>query len=451
MNALFSELKPLLEAKSVSCIFTSREDSRAVKIVLPIIPCAVLRLAPFTPGRVRSLARHELAEEPEVIAFTDAYRAMAARASGHFMWTPFAVRVALKRWEKSRQLGSTFGELLEATVSARAVRDLELFSVEAQPDLPKTSVLEIASAMAFEMMVINSQISCSVSAIGGIFKRALNKCSDVYGADALSSIQFIGLLRKHDLVQLTSDDSFRWSHQLVAGALAAQQLAPQWRQHLRALEQPLTDDAWVFATRHIEDSDLDDYLDALFNADLMLGASSAAELPPGERNRALQNILKAIQPEQPEELQVAGLFALARLGTEQALSYLREMAKERHGSEIGYQAARALAYSGDRSFLLELGAEVDRCRQMGLDLSGGEIAIWETAALADRIAIARERLQLIVPGDAANESLNLIACETLQEDIPLLESHLNAAKDVHAWATALHAIKAGDQTEPSTF
>lgn len=443
VRSLFGELKPLLESNSISCIFTSREDSRTVRTVLPTVPCATLRLAPLTPGRVRALAQHELTEESEVSAFADAYRAMATRAAGRFMWTPFAVRVALKRWKDSRQLGDTLGELLDATVSARADRDLEIPSQDSSSELPRASVLALASAMAFEMLVVDGQVTCGADVIGATFKRAIYLCSDVYGADGLNSSQFTGLLRKHDLVQRTADESFRWNHQLVAGALAAHHLASRWRQHLRALQQPLADDAWMFATRHVPKSDLDEYLRELFHADLMLGAEATAELPLGQRDLGLQHIFKALQSDQPEELQVTGLFALAKLGTERALTYLRKTAEDRL-SENRFNAARALAYSGDRVFLLKLGLIVDRHRRAGWMMSGGEIAIWETASLADRIAIARERLLLAAPGQPVNESLRLVGYEASHEDLPLLEAHLHAAEDLTAWITALRAIKIAD-------
>lgn len=80
VKALFGELKTLLKSDSISCIFTSREDSREGRTVLPTIPCATLRLLPLSPGRVRALAYHELNDDSEVAAFSDAHRAMAARA-----------------------------------------------------------------------------------------------------------------------------------------------------------------------------------------------------------------------------------------------------------------------------------------------------------------------------------------------------------------------------------
>lgn len=444
VKALFGELKPLLNSNSISCIFTSREDSRGVRTILPTVPCATLRLLPLSPGRVRALACHELDDDSEVAAFSEAYRAMAARAPGPFMWTPFAVRVAVKRWKYSRQLGETLGDLLDAIVLARANRDLEISSQDSPTDLPRSSVLAIASAMAFEMLVVDGHLTCSAGAIGTTLKRAMHLCTDVLGADGLNSNEFIGLLRKHDVVRQTRDESFQWNHQLVAGALAAQHLACHWRQHLKALQQPLTDDAWVFATRRVPESELDEYLSELFHADLMLGARATAELPPSERNRSLQHIFKAIQPAQPEELQVAGLFALARVGTEEALSILRKVSKDQQ-SGIGFQAACALAYSGDREFLLELGAKVDECRRMGWFMSGGKISIWETASLLDRIAIARERLSVVSPGKPLNESLNLVGCEASPEDLQVLEAHFHAANDITAWHTALQAIKSVDR------
>ncbi|WP_296033306.1 restriction endonuclease [uncultured Alcanivorax sp.] len=443
VKALFGELKPLLTSKSISCIFTSREDSRAVRTVLPTAPCATLRLLPLTPGRVQALARHELIDELDVSAFSDAHRAMASRAVGSFMWTPFSVRAALKLWKGSRKLGDTLGDLLEEIILARAERDLEIPSQDPLADLPRESVLAMASSMAYEMLVVDGCNSCSPDQIGKTFRRAMNLCFDVFGADGMTSSKFIGLLRKHDLVLQTADESFRWSHQLVAGALASRHLALNWRQHLRSLEQALADDAWIFAIRHVPKEDLDDFLRELFLADLMLGAKATAELPLGERELSLPYIEKALQTGQPEGLQVSGFFALAKVGTDSAMSFLREVAEDRR-DEFGFVAARALAYSGDRHFLLKLLAEVDRCRQMGWGMSGGDIAVWEEASFADRVSTARERLGSVEPGEPVNESVSLIGYEASREDIHLLESHFFSAKDITAWSVTLNAIRNGD-------
>lgn len=443
VRALFAELRPLLMSNHIACIFTSREDSRAVRTVLPTIPCATLRLVPLSPGRVQALARHELTEGSEVQAFVDAHRAMATRAGGPFMWTPFAVRVGLKRWKEARQLGNTLGDLLEAIVSERAERDLEIVSLDKSVEFPKASVLAIASAMAFQMIVVDGQVGCPANSIVGTLKRAARRCSDALGADGLNSSQIIGLLQKHDLVQRTSDDSFQWNHQLVAGALAGRHLASRWKQHLGMLQQPLADDAWVFATRHAPQSELDEYLGELFHADLMLGARATTELPFEERDRSLKYLGKALQPGQPEGLRVRALFALSRVGTDRALSLLRKL-KEEPRDELGFQAARALAYAGDREFLRELGAEMDHRREVGWMESGGEIAIWETASLADRIAIARERLTSVPPGEPVNESLSLVGADASLADVPLIELHFRASKDLTAWRTALKAMKRGD-------
>lgn len=443
VKALFGELKPLLKSRRISCIFTSRADSRLIRAVLPVVPRARLRLLPLSPGWVRALARSVLADEFEVAAFSDAHRAMASRAAGSFMWTPFAVRAALKLWNDSRQLGNTLGDLLDAIVSERAERDLEITSPGLSSDLPRESVLAMASAMAFEMLVVNGSAACAVAEIGGTFKRAIALCPDVLGADRVDTLSFMSLLRKHDLVLQTADQYFRWGHQLVAGALAARHLASNWRRQLKSLQQPLSDDAWVFAIRHVPESELDEFLGELFQADLMLGARATAELLHAERDRSMQYIEKAIQPGQPEALQVSGYFALARVGTERAISFLREAAGDRQ-SDIGFAAARALAYSGDRLFLLDLLAKVDRHRQMGWVMSGGEIAIWETARFADRIAIARDRLGSVSPGEPVNESVSLVGYEASKEDISLLETHYHAANDITAWSVILRAIKSAD-------
>jgi energy-coupling factor transporter ATP-binding protein EcfA2 len=56
VRALFGELKPLLKSNSISCIFTSREDSRMVRTVLPTVPCASHHSLPAESEILRSMS-----------------------------------------------------------------------------------------------------------------------------------------------------------------------------------------------------------------------------------------------------------------------------------------------------------------------------------------------------------------------------------------------------------
>ncbi len=448
LSGLFNELKPLLEQKDVSCIFTSREDSRAVKAVLPKPLNAIIRLAYLTPSRVHALAMQRLADDSEVSNFINSHRKMAANSSGSFVWTAFSVTAALEYWKSKGDIGSTVGELIKEILSNRAERDLEI-GTDAAVEIPSVSILVFAEALAFEMLFLEGSLSCSTTEIVPVIKRAKLRCTSMLGIDELTSTQLIGLLRKHDFVKRTVNESFQWNHQLIAGSLAASQLKADWRSHVDSLSQPLTDDAWVFVAPKLEESELEEYLEHLFKEDLMLGARAIAELPLELRNIGLKYLNNVFQSHQTSGLRVAGYFALGKIGTDEALQQLKTASSDIK-TDDGFSAARALAYSGDRKYLAYSGdrkylasllEEIDVEKSMPFKVSGGSIAIWETANLADRIQAARDRLQKgNINVDKSHESLCLIEYEKSPDDLAFFLYVFNQAKVLTTWHIALRAI-----------
>jgi hypothetical protein len=441
LEALLSELAPLLDQKRVACVFTSRAEGRAARLVLPTI-AACMQLQPLTPVGVQNLAESKLADESKAGAFTDAYVKLAELAASPILWTPFAVLVAIADWRDSGQLPDSLAKLLEAFLRARASRDAEL--QDSVPEhvgaLSNDVALELARAIAFEMMVVRGCLSCAMAEAGKVLLTAKRACAHALGVDALSSSDIEVLLRRHDLVQRSPQGNIRLSHQLVAGALAAPELARMWKHHLRALEDSVADDAWVMAARLVDQQEVPQYLEALFNADLILGARAAATLPRAYHHMAVGTLVRALKPEAPELVQVHALFALANIGSDEARAVLKLCAADEDNLVVQSAAKRALATSGEPAFLRELAEKVDRLRRGGRGISGGEISVWEAASLPMRLRFARERLRLCAPGEPMNESLMLIAHERNPDDLPAVEAHLAAATDLDAWRTSLAAI-----------
>lgn len=439
LSGLFSELKVLLEKKKVSCILTSREDSRVGRAVLPKPLDAIIRLAHLTPSRVHSLAVQRLADDSDVSRFIDSHRNMAANTRGSLMWTAFSIIAALEYWKSKGDIGSTAGELIKEIISSRAERDLEIVT-DASVEIPSASILAFAEALAFEMLFFEHSLSCSSKEIEAVIKRAKIRCSSMLGIDELTSLQLVRLLQKHDFVKRTVDDSFQWNHQLIAGSLAASQLQTNWKEHVKSLPLSLTDDAWIFSAPKLDESELEEYLEYLFKEDLMLGARAIAELPVESRNMGLKYLANVFLPHQPQGLRSTGYFALAKIGTNEAIQQLRSKS-ENIQTDDGFCAARALAYSGDREYLTKLLKEVDGLKSMPFKSSGGHISIWEAANLADRIQVARDRLQKEVQNvDSLHESLCLVEYERSPNDVPLFQECFQNAKNIVTWHIILRAI-----------
>lgn len=430
--AFLEELKPLLKRSRVACVLTTRESTRHRKIVLPQQPVACIKVEGITPIGIRRIAEHDLSDgtsEP----FVAAYRSLADSSGSPLLWTPFAVKVALKLWKQNASLPVTLGEMLEALLKARCARNAELFEQGPGPEV----VLNLAGALAFQCLIIDRRLECPVLEAGKCVREAKKHCADALGIADMPETQVVDLLARYELLKVSERGYLSFGHQLLAGALAASVLSHVWRDHMDCLGEPVADDAWIFAARMVPKENVADFLEATFNVDLMLGARTARELPSELHEFAERLLERAVANESPETVRIQGLFALARLGSQGAVSKLRKSATE-VGSQTHYAAQRALAATGELSYLRYLLPEVDSMRSIGM--KGGKVGIWEAAPLPTRLDLARQRLANCTAGEPVGESLSLLAYERDPADAVLVEKHLGAASHLAAWQFALYAL-----------
>lgn len=434
VDAFLTELRPLLSRKRVSCVISTRESIGRVKIVLPQAPVACIGLDDITPRGIRRIAERELRDE-DVDGFVAEYRALADVSNSRLLWTPFSVMVAVALWRLSSSLPHTLGEMLAALLRSRCDRNLELSQRQHSPEV----VLLLSEAVAFQCLIVDGRLECPATEAGRWIREAKKFCGDALGISDLSETQAIELLIEHNLINRSQNGHFFFDHHLVAGALTAPLLSKNWREYVSHLEDTLSDDAWVFAARMVSPDDVADYLTTVFNRDLSLGTRVARELSPVHHAYAKALLDQCLHADSPEYVQINAVFALALLSSDEAVAKLKELVSDQQ-SPILHAARRALAATGDYEFLGEILKNVDTMRSTPFKMSGGEADIWDRAPLPKRLDVVRRRLASCSLGDAVSESLRLIAFERDPEDIPTIERHLEASRDISAWGNAIYAL-----------
>ncbi|MFZ2326665.1 MAG: hypothetical protein WAW73_07095 [Rhodoferax sp.] len=432
--AFLGELKPLLQRGRIACVLSTRGWSKHTRVALPHVPVACAEVQRITPKAILRIAEHQLVDGSSA-EFVTAYRLLADKSGSPQLWTPFAVLTALDIWQRNTTLPPTLGAMLAALLRSRCNRDAVS---PVQPWDPEV-ILHLAGALAFESLVVEKRLGCPSLGAGEWIRKAKLRCEGALGIADMTETAVVALLTQHELLRVSVGGYLNFGHQMLAGALAAPVLARVWQAHAASLGETVADDAWVFAARLIPHEHIQAYLETVFNMDLKLGARAARELLPEFHTLAERLIDKAIDATSPEPVRVQGIFALAILGTPNAIAKLRELAIHRD-SDLHFATQQARAFVGDLNYLRPLLHEVDRMKSGPATVSGGEVAIWEAAPLAVRLDLARERLTWCAPGSPVAESLWLLGYEADAADSELITKHFWAAANIRIWQLALSAI-----------
>jgi hypothetical protein len=433
INALLDEIKPLLRRKQLGCIISSRGDIGRSRTLLPQAPVACVHLAALTPMGIRRIAEHEL-DSRTAPSFLAVYRALTDRARTWLLWTPFAVRLAIKLWRQNSLLPNTLGGMLQQLIESRGRRHSE----RGVMNLSSEVTVQLARALAFEGLVVDQRLEYPDSEAGEWIRRAKQRCGSALGVADLTEREAVDLLIAHELLHRSATGYYTFQHQMIAGALAAPLLAEAWRDYTPTLRDAVSDDAWMYAGQFVPPAQRTEFLDAIFHRELQLGARAAAEIP--DLWAHAQAVLdRCVAPESAEVIRIHGIFALGHLGNPQAIAKLRGMQK-RPDEPLAHPVNMALALAGDQDYLGTLLPEVDAHRSGGVRVTGGTIEIWDTAPISARLDLARKRLNECTPGAPVSESLKLVAFEQDAGDVGLIEQHLHGAKHVFAWQAALYAL-----------
>jgi len=435
-RAFLSELAPLLRSKHVACVITTRDTAYRTKLILPEASYVCARVESITPIGLQRLAEEAL-DADGVTQFVSSYRAIADTSSSPLMWTPFAVRSALSLWCSDAKFPESLGAMLNVLLKLRSERNAEQERNQLDPDV----ILMIASALAFQRLVVDGSLECPGTEAGQWIQNARSRCQGALGISDAPEQELADQLMAHDLLQRSGSGHYGFEHQLIAGALAAPLLAKEWRERRASLVEQVADDAWVFAARLVPPGDLVAYLDAVMDADLILGARSARDLPNEFGEHVFKMLQHCVTPNAPEPLRLKGVFALAALGSRKAIALLQTIAGNK-SDDVQHAARVALATTGDPAFLKDLLDHVELMAALPAKVSGGDVAVWQAAPLPNRLDAARQRLTNEPTNDLVGESLIIISLERDKKDEALIRNHLRSAKDLKTWGKALHALNA---------
>lgn len=432
--AFFDELKYLLKRRQAACVISTRESTRHRNILLPQTPVSCIKVGSLTPIAIRRIAEHEINDGTSE-EFLKAYRLLSDKSGSPHLWTPFSVLVAIRLWKLNTALPPTLGEMLEIIQKYRCMRDAELPGQYLSPAV----ILQLASTLAFQSIFIEKRLECPALEAGKWIREAKKRCADALGVADMTEKEIVDLLTHHEILHLSASGHLSFGHQLLAGALGASILASVWEEYTECIGDSIADDAWVFAARLIPREHLTKFLTAMFQADLMLGVRATLELPKEFHQLGEEFLNQSIHPESSEVVRIQGLYSLARLGSPGAMAKLREMSGDTR-SPIQYAAQRARAASGDFEYLKKLLPRVEKMIEPPVQVSGGDVGIWEVAPLAMRLDLARHRLYECTPGEPVKESLSLLAYERDANDAEIIEKHLRAASELSAFQVGLYAL-----------
>lgn len=434
VSHFLDELKMILKRRLAACIVTTRETSRHRSVVLPVAPLACIRVEHLTPTAVRQIAENTLGPG-QAKAFEAAFLERANRAHSPHLWTPFSVGVGLECWHLDSALPATLGEMIDKVIYSRCKKDAESPIQLIGPNV----VLMLSSALAFSSLINQSQLECAEVEAGKWIRGAKLLCMDALGVTDMNELDVIALLKHHNLLHLSSTGHYSFGHQLLIGALAAPLLARDWKSHLPSTNNTLADDAWIFTSRLIPSSEMGEFLEEMFRADLILGARVARELPETFRSAAEQFIFQSLLNDSSEILRLNGIVALSELATPEAIAKLKELSNGSK-SETTHQAKCALAATGDLDFLHRILPKVELMRAFPGKMSGGDIDIWESAPYSARLQVARDWLSACQPGVKVKESVLLIAHEQNPNDSVLIQRQFVDGMDLDQWNHVLYAL-----------
>jgi len=441
--ALGAEIGQVLERGGVTVVLSVRDSGLRSPVVIEQIT-SVVRLLPFDRGQVLELARRALGPD-EVIRFGAAFWGRITSANARFLLLPFCVQAAIFEFFETGSVPSSRAQLVQRVITGRIQRNQELAGT-LRPELrelPPHTIIEIAKQLAFTMRVLRARTALLAAEIGVVLAEVLASATraNLIGAERLGSLDLLTLLIHFEFLLPAPSGVVAFSHDLVAGYLAAGPLATDWRAHLAILASTVSDDAWILAGGHVNDGELGDFYSAIAAVSPILCAEAAVETGPRAVRACEASLLAGFAGARTRYDVWRSAMALGMLGSPGAIAQLsaasRQALEPLRRSE---QAQRALAIAGDREFLTGILVEADPIASGPLRASGGALALWQVAPRYVALTIARERLDCSSPGDALTLPLRTVAGLGDDSDVARVDRVLENCRDLLSWRPAFRAL-----------
>jgi hypothetical protein len=389
-SAVVAELAKFLERREGGVVLTMRLAGLGAPIEFPPI-ARTLRLLPFRFREIRKLAERHLKSDAQPMFLTELRRRFSAVAS--LFTVPFGISAVLDSFRTDGGFPATSRALVEGILSRRYEVNEKLLAARDAPErLPRSPLLAVARAVASGLRLRRGRTVAHREEVEVVVHEAVVAARGGFGADALEDEGALRALIAYEILLASPEGLYRFEHDIVAAYLCSDFLAKEWRQHIGLLESRALDEAWLLASGLVATDERNDFFAKLIDVDVVLAASAARECP------AAASFVEAALLAREASAPAAGVrrsqtyTALAVLQTAPCLERLRATAQSGGANDVRDHAVRALCIAGDRETLTRVLLKADAMLSPSLELSGGDVTLWELAPADAALEIARARI-----------------------------------------------------------
>jgi hypothetical protein len=380
---------------------------------------ACRRLVPLSFRQAAKLASTRL--KSDHLAFLEQLRASRSVLHSDILFLPFGFAAVLSAGE----IPVSLEQLLSVIVARRfEVNRRRQALPENLRDIPLEAVRALAKQAAFEVRVVRQRASISTRDILHIINVALTRLigDGEPGVSNLTDTDAFTLLRIYEVILPLTTDSVRMAHDIIADYFAGATLATRWREFIGTGCTTMSEEAWIFASLRLPETERNDFIAELAVHDLRVAARCAVQLEKEHVQTAIAAALAASTKDDPVTIFLA-FEALAIIATPECLVRLHLAAKENTDHNRSYQAKRGLARCGDRDYLEGLleAQELELSSEFGRASSGGEAEFWWQAPPDQSLFLARSRLDKTPTPENVVLSLRTVSQWGDQSDWKLIE------------------------------
>lgn len=449
-----NELDILSKKGKISSIITIRESGLRNQVYFESIH-ECFKLSPLSYRQCFQLAQKVMPKKKQYLEFLKEFRSKVRILGNELLALPFGYTAAIKYYIDNNKLPVNSQDLIEDIFTRRIkhnktrLKDLP----EELQGIPESTLRKFAEILSFEFRIIHQKSSVTIEESLIIVKSSLKKLKEknVFGAESLTDLNCLKLITHFELLNYLPDGTVTSGHDILADYLASSLLAKSWREHLHHLKSTLAQEAWAYASIHVEKMELKDFLEKIFEIDIILGAMAAKN----RGSEAFHIAEKYIFIEDSKSSKVKfsrASTAMSVLGTNSCIAKLNENLNSEDENKK-YHAMRALSIIGDEAMLEYCLKNNEPFVASGIKVSGGNSDMWLSGPPVNRTNIARKRIS---ESHIKNDECIVLSLRTLVifgdfSDLPEIEKVIMWTQNLSTYYAAMEALFSIDKKHAVEF
>ncbi|HTE52173.1 MAG TPA: hypothetical protein VK698_15070 [Kofleriaceae bacterium] len=412
-------------------VITMREAGAGAPVVLERIT-ACWTISRLDLPRIRQLASRVLAPGSLGLFMAAVLQRFGTVAGRRLISLPFVARAAAETFAVGGTLASTLSETIGDTLTRRYRRNQEVDVARAAADIAELTLRQLGAEVSYQLRIVKQRASLSADEMRAVVHDARTRLTarGVFGAAELTDNAALDALVRHEYVAMSRAGRFSFTHDLVAGFLAAHALAGVWRDHLESIGEAVADDVWLFTGRYVAPADQHGLIRELVVRDVQLAAQVAVEAGIEDAFTA-EWLLREPKADEGELAQWRWMAAAAIGATPASTERVRQvLANAPLDSRRFQQAQRVLAMTGDPEILSHVLGRADRMRHRGLKMSGGELATWSVVPPVAAMAAAKKRIDASDDYEPLGESALTLGRFGDESQISVLEVLIDRTRQI---------------------